>query len=113
MKLGVSSLAHSTPVGYQGIPADSSRKFIAFLIENAASTLVVRSDYPGPECTSRAPCGRATGQPVTRPILRRAMNPAITRPHSISIHSAGSGFAATEKVNCPGDVMTSPDIRVK
>src|SRR6266446_2293515 len=36
-ELGVSSLAHPTPVAYQGIPADSSRKFIAFLDRNASA----------------------------------------------------------------------------
>src|SRR6267378_4828293 len=36
-ELGVSSLAHLTPVAYQGIPADSSRKFIALLNRNASA----------------------------------------------------------------------------
>jgi len=43
-----------------------------------------------------AHCRRATDQPVTGLVLRRAMNPTTMRPASSIIHSAGSGFAATE-----------------
>src|SRR5207244_12336369 len=57
-----------------------------------------------------APAGRgATDQPAISLVLRRAMNPTTTRPASSIIHSAGSGFAAVEKLNPPPAGPAVPD----
>src|SRR5439155_434853 len=91
---------------------------------------VVRSDYPP---TTAAPpgstpggqrlpqlavlrargAGRDTDQPAISLVLRRAMNPTTTRPASSIIHSAGSGFAAVEKLNPPPAGPAVPDIRTE
>ena len=41
------------------------------------------------------------------------MNPTTTRPASSTIHSAGSGFAAVEKLNPPPAGPAAPDIRTE
>src|SRR2546430_1035564 len=55
----------------------------------------------------------ATDQPAISLLLRRAMNPTTTSPASSIIHSAGSGFAAVEKLNPPPAGPAVPDIRTE
>src|SRR5205807_3088030 len=49
---GCASVAHSTPMAYQGIPADSLRKFIAFLIEKCCDVT------PRKRVSLRVSCGQ-------------------------------------------------------
>src|SRR2546426_278415 len=60
-----------------------------------------------------APAGGREDQPAISLVLRRAMNPTTTRPASSIIHSAGSGFAAVEKLNPPPTGPAFPDIRTE